>query len=180
MPTSHDCCNTRRAATLACLLLLPLSVAFAQHFDVETESDSLSWLVLRTDSAITDRHKLPFPVYQFCVGDVDRDGNEDALVGVVKTTRFDPTPARRLFIFKNHRGRIRALWMGSRLGGILEDFTFRDGSVLTLQSTTDRRFVVLEHEWRKFGLGAKRFIKAGVTLDEARTALESEPLNEKP
>ena len=96
------------------------------------------------------------------------------LVGVVKTTRFDPVMARRLFIFKNHHGRIRALWMGSRLGGILEDFRFRNGHVVTLQSTTDGRYAVLEHEWRKFGLGALRFLASGVSREEALAAFNSD------
>lgn len=157
----------RRAGWLVVLLLACAACARAQRFTVETVSDSLSFLVLTTDST-TDRHRLPFPVYRFCTGDVDGDGSEDALVGVVKTTRFDPVMAKRLFIFKNYHGRIRALWMGSRLGGILEDFRFSsDGHVVTLQSTTDGRYVVLEHEWRRFGLGALRFLARGVSLEDA-------------
>ena len=149
--------------------MLVLGTAFmarAQSFSLETMSDSISYLVLTTDST-TDRWKLTFPVYRLCVGDVDGDGSIDAMVGVVKTTRFDPVKARRLFIFKNHHGRIRALWMGSRLGGILEDFTFRNGHVISLQHTTDGKYVVLEHEWRKFGLGARQYIVAGVSKEEA-------------
>ena len=63
-------------------------VASAQIFSMEKVNHSLSYLILTTDSTI-DRWRLPFPVYQFCVGDVDHDGNDDALVGVEKTTRFD-------------------------------------------------------------------------------------------
>ncbi len=148
------------------LMCLCPGMMVAQRFSLETASDTLSYLVLDTDSG-TDRHRLPFEVYQFCTGDVDGDGSEDALVGVVKTTRFDPVKARRLFIFKNHQGHIRALWMGSRLGGILQDFCFIGGRVRTLQATTDGRYAVVEHEWRKFGLGARRFLAANVSLDEA-------------
>ncbi len=154
---------------LAVSLLLAAVHVEAQRFTVETVSDSLSFLVLRTDST-TDRYRLAFPVYQWCEGDVDGDGTTEAIVGVVKTTRFDPVVARRLWIFKNYRGHIRAMWMGSRLGGILEDFRFADGHVLTLQSTTDRRYAVVEHEWRKFGLGVTRFLARGVPLDEALEA----------
>ena len=157
---------------LVALLLTVASATCAQRFSLETKGDSLSYLVLTTDST-TDRHRLPFPVYRFCTGDVDGDGNIDAMVGVVKTTRFDPVMAKRIFIFKNHRGRIRALWMGSRLGGILEDFLFSaDGHVVSLQSTTDGRYAVLEHEWRKFGLGALRFLARGVARDEALACFE--------
>lgn len=138
----------------------------AQTFSLQVENDSLAYLVLRTDST-TDRWRLAFHVYQICTGDVDGDGQEDALVGVVKSTRFDKKTARRLFIFKNHKGHIRPLWMGSQLGGILHDFKIVNGRVFTLQATTDGQYVVLEHVWRKFGLGAQRFIVKGVPHEEA-------------
>jgi hypothetical protein len=64
--------------------------------------------------------------------------------------------------------------MGSRLGGILHDFRFVDGHVVSLQATTDGRYVVLEHEWRKFGLGARRFLAKGVSLDEAMAVFDVE------
>ena len=147
------------------------TLAQAQTFSLQVENDSLAYLVLRTDST-TDRWRLAFPVYQICTGDVDGDGQEDALVGVVKSTRFDKKAARRLFIFKNHKGHIRPLWMGSQLGGILHDFKIVNGRVFTLQATTDGQYVVLEHVWRKFGLGAQRFIVKGVPHEEALQVFE--------
>lgn len=147
------------------------TLAQAQTFSLQVENDSLAYLVLRTDST-TDRWRLAFPVYQICTGDVDGDGQEDALVGVVKSTRFDKKTARRLFIFKNQKGHIRPLWMGSQLGGILHDFKIVNGRVFTLQATTDGQYVVLEHVWRKFGLGAQRFIVKGVPHEEALQVFE--------
>ena len=58
---------------LVALLLTVASATCAQRFSLETKGDSLSYLVLTTDST-TDRHRLPFPVYRFCTGDVDGDG----------------------------------------------------------------------------------------------------------
>lgn len=153
---------------VALFLLAALAITVkAQSFSLETVNDTLHYLVLR-DSTNTDRWRITFPVYRMCEGDVDGDGCTDALVGVVKSTRFDKNVARRLFIFKNFRGHIRALWMGSQLGGILQDFRFANGNVVTLQSDALGKYAVLEHEWRGFGLGAKRFIVKGVTEQEAR------------
>ena len=136
-------------------------------FSLVEQNDSLSTLMLRTDSTC-DRWELSYPVYRFCTGDVDGDGSIDAMVGVIKSTRYYPEKGRRLFIFKNYEGLVRPLWMGSKLGGILEDFRFIDGKIRSLESTTDGRYVVAEYQWAHFGMNFVRFIATNVTLDEAR------------
>ena len=139
----------------------------AQTFTLEQHNDSLYVLLLKTNGMV-NKWQLPYPVYQFQTGDVDGDGITDAMVGVVKSTRFYPEKGKRLFIFKNYHGKIRTLWMGSKLGGILEDFRFIDGKIRSLESTTDGRYVVAEYQWAHFGMDFVRFIATNVTLDEAR------------
>jgi hypothetical protein len=155
---------------LPLILLLTTTGTKAQQLTLETLGDTLSYLVLNDKGHPIDRWKLQFPVYQLQVGDVDGDGKPEALVGVVKTTRYDPVEAKRLFIFKNHHGRIRAQWMGSRLGGRLIDFRIKEGKVLSLQATDNGRYAVVEHHWRDFGLGFTRFIATNVTREEAMAA----------
>ena len=145
--------------------------AFSQEkensgFSLEQKNDTLSELTLRTDSTY-DHWTLPYPVYRFCTGDVDGDGSIDAMVGVIKKTRYYRTKERRLFIFKNYHGLVRPLWLGSKLGGILEDFRFTDGKIRSLESTTDGKYVVAEYRWAHFGLGFERFIAKNVTKEEA-------------
>lgn len=127
-------------------------------FTLKKAHDSLYWL---------NDWKLPYPVYQFQVGDIDGDGHEDAMVGVVKATRFYPEKARRIFIFKQVNGKARALWMGSKLGGILEDFHFIDGKIRALESTTDSLYVVSDYKWSGFGMKFDRFIIKGVNRETA-------------
>lgn len=127
-------------------------------FTLKKVHDSLYWL---------NDWKLPYPVYQFQVGDVDGDGREDAMVGVVKATRFYPEKARRLFIFKLVNGKARALWMGSKLGGILEDFHYIDGKIRALESTTDSLYVVSDYKWSGFGMKFDHFIIKGVNQETA-------------
>ena len=151
-------------------LLLGVARAEAQEFRLEQVNDSLSYVVLVTDST-EDRWQLPYPVYQFQTGDVDGDGSTDCMVGVIKPTRYYPTPARRLFIFKNFRGHVRPLWMGSKLGGILKDFRFlpdtEGGIIRAVESTTDGLFVVAEYRWQGFGMGFERFLAVKVSEEEA-------------
>lgn len=155
-----QCCRHLLTFTL----VLISTLVHAQTFSIENESDSLNHLVLRTDST-TSRWRLPYPVYRFQTGDVDGDGKEDALVGVMKATRFYKEKGRRLFIFKNKDGMVRPLWMGSKLGGILEDFRFTDGKVLSLERTTCDTYVVAEYQWQGFGMGFCRFLFTGTKED---------------
>ena len=127
-------------------------------FTLKKAHDSLYWL---------NDWKLPYPVYQFQVGDIDGDGHEDAMVGVVKATRFYPEKARRIFIVKQVNGKARALWMGSKLAGILEDFHFIDGKIRALESTTDSLYVVSDYKWSGFGMKFDRFIIKGVNQETA-------------
>ena len=127
---------------LLALWLLPGKCG-AQAFTLKKEHDSLYWL---------NDWRLPYPVYQCQTGDVDGDGREDAMVGVIKATRFYPEKARRLFIFKEVNGKARPMWLGSKLGGILEDFRFTDGRIRALESTTDSLYVVSDYRWADFGM----------------------------
>ena len=156
-------------------------VSQQEGFTLRKANDSLYWL---------NGWRLPYPVYQFQTGDVDGDGRVDAMVGVIKGTRFYPEKARRLFIFKQIDGhtaageackKARPLWLGSKLGGILENFRFiapadttdtanasdsansdRRGIIRALESTTDSLYVVSDYVWSGFGMKFDHYIIKGV------------------
>lgn len=111
--------------------------------------------------------RLPYPVYRFCTGDLTGDSIPEAMVGVIKGTRYYPEPARRLFIFKLVNGKARPLWMGSKLGGILQDFRYIDGRIRSLETTTDGRYVVAEYRWQDFGMVFDRFLLKNASQEEA-------------
>ena len=130
-------------------------------FTLRKEHDSLYWL---------NDWKLPYPVYQYQTGDVDGDGHIDAIVGVIKSTRFYPEKARRIFIFKEINKKARPMWLGSKLGGILEDFRFVNGKIRALESTTDSLYAVSDYVWGGFGMKFDHFIIKGV---DKQTALKT-------
>ena len=150
--------------------------AKSQAFELRKENDSLYWLGVKGGSK-SDEWRLAHPVYQFQTGDVDGDGSEDAMVGVIKKTRYYPM-GRRLFIFKQIDGStrklVRPMWLGSKLGGILEDFRFvapaegdNIGRIRALESTTDSLYVVSDYKWSGFGMKFERFIIKGVDKETA-------------
>ena len=152
-------------------LLLVLSAAAEEKtdsalFTLRQVNDTLHVLELSSKQQVS-KWPLPYPVYQFQTGDVDGDGKTDAMVGVIKSTRYFPEKGRRLFIFKNYEGHVRALWLGSRLGGILQDFRFIDGLIRSLETTTDNRYVVAEYQWEHFGMSFRRFLAKNVSREEA-------------
>ena len=133
--------------------------ASAQDFCLHKVNDSLYWL---------NDWRLPYPVYRFDTGDINGDGSKDAIVGVVKATRFYREKGRRIFIFKQVRGKVRPLWLGSRLGGILEDFRYAgNGRLRSLETTTDGKYVVAEYKWKGFGMAFDRYVVKGTNKETA-------------
>lgn len=125
----------------------------AQSYQLRKEHDSLFWL---------NEWRLPYPVYRFQTGDVNGDGQTDAMVGVVKPTRFFPEKAKRLFIFKQVGGKVRPLWLGSRLGGVLQDFRFvGHGHIRSLETTSCGQYVVADYKWGRFGMVFDHYIVKG-------------------
>ena len=153
------------------LLTLTTLQARAQTFGLRQATDTTAVLTLTTDST-AEYCRIPYRTYRFCTGDIDGDGRAEAMVGVIKRTRFDKEMGRRLFIYKNLGGRIRPLWMGSRLGGILEDFRYTDGKIRSLE--TDRRglYYVAEYKWHQFGLDFERFLIKETCREEGLSMFE--------
>lgn len=141
---------------------VPDKVQIIKEFSLQKEKDSLYYLNV-IGGKVKDNWTLSYPVYRFCVGDVDQNGRNDALIGVIKKTRFDSLERKRLFIFKNYEGLIRPLWLGSRLGQPIVDFTFvktNEGArIRSVEKEKSGKFLVAEYKWRKFGVEFTKYIK---------------------
>lgn len=144
-------------------------------FTLLKENDSLYYLTI-TSTNSSDRWELPYSVYQFQTGDVDGNDIEDALIGVIKPTRFDSIKAKRLFIFKNYKGLVRPLWLGSRLSQPLVDFRFKKkekhSRIRSVEREKSGKYLVAEYKWRKFGLEFTKYLKRETDSISAITLLE--------
>lgn len=143
-------------------------------FSLETKNDSLHYVVFRSDSLI-DKWELPYPVYQFQIGDINEDGQDDAIVGVIKTTRFDSTLANRLFIFKNYKGYVRPMWLGSKLSKPLVDFRFYKekgkSRIRSIEKEKEGKYLVAEYKWWKFGLEFVQYLERETSIEQAHNKL---------
>lgn len=160
----------KRAALYIALKLgcaLP-AAAQADTFVLERVCDTMH--ILRIGDS---RWPLPFPVYRFETADVNGDGSTDAIVGVIKRTRYDAEVRRRVFIFKNYRGHVRPLWLGSRLGQPVVDFRTTDGGkrLRVLETERSGRFLVAEYRWRDFGMEFVRYLGREKTTAEAEALM---------
>ena len=144
----------------------------AQTFSLQRQTDSLYVLTLTTDSS-SNHWRLSYPVYRMETGDVDGNGTTEALVGVIKPTRFYPEMGRRLFIFKNYEGLVRPMWLGSKLGGTLQDFHFRNGCVRSLETNAKGEYTVAEYRWSGFGVAFERYLVKNADEAKARAIFES-------
>lgn len=119
--------------------------------------------------------EIDYPVYNIETGDVDGNGTDDILVGVIKKTKFDSVNRKRLFVFKLIDGLIRPLWLGSRMANPLEDFTFyKNKSGLPIVATIEHdgnKYLVAEYTWKSFGLDFIRYVKRKLNYEQAREIL---------
>lgn len=149
-----------------------------RHLEVclEQKSDSFYVLHLNADPPFHSTWELPYPVYRFDYGDITGDGSPEIAVGVIKPTRFDPQPDKRLFIYRVADGLyIRPLWLGSRVAQPLEDFRIIRTEIPAIIRTMERErsgtFLIAEYKWRGFGLDFKRYIKREIERQEATRLL---------
>lgn len=161
--------------SLSCSENQPVSTISNNGFFIEEINDKLNFLCLKNDS-VTDKWELPYEVYQLEEGDVDEDGVIDALVGVIKPTRFDTTLNKRLFIFKNYKGSVRPLWLGSKMPQPLINFTYvqhnNKSIIRTIELEKSGNYLVAEYKWRKFGLEFIKYVEREVDMISAEQLLK--------
>jgi hypothetical protein len=114
---------------------------------------------------------IPYPVYHFEIADIDNNGEVDILVGVLKSTRFDPVKRKRLFAYRIDQGYIRPLWLGSRVGQPLDCFRAVKQDAKTIIRTIERdkesRCYVGEYVWEGFGLTWIRYLGQRIPYEKA-------------
>lgn len=144
---------------------------------LEQYTDSTYGIMMTVNNKKHNDWPLPYPVYRWDYGDVTGDGIPDIAVGVIKPTRFDPKPDKRLFLFRiTDKNYIRPLWLGSRVAQPLEDFRItkadHPGLIRTIEKEKSGNFLVAEYAWRGFGLEFKRYVEREIQLQKAQKLMK--------
>ena len=65
------------------------------------------------------------------------------------------------------------MWLGSKLGGTLQDFRFCNGLVRSLESNAKGEYTVAEYRWSGFGFAFERYLIRNVDEVKARETFEN-------
>jgi len=115
-----------------------------------------------------DQAVFPYAPYQLDTADVNNDGRTDILVGLIKSTTFDPVEKKRLFILRIDDGQIRPLWLGSKVCQELVTFkTLEGGIVQTLEKTKEGKYAIGRYAWQSFGLILINYVHNEKSFEEA-------------
>lgn len=139
-------------------------------------TDSTNTLQLTVNGLLHSEWPLNYPVYRFDYGDVTGDGIPEIAVGVIKPTRFDPKPDKRLFLFRiTGQYDIRPLWLGSRVAQPLADFRIsseRDSVYIrTMEREQSGKYLVARYYWKGFGIAFHDYIEREINVNRAQQLL---------
>ena len=133
---------------------------------------------------LSARRYLSFPVTRAECADITGDGIPELLLGVIKKTRFDRRARLRLFVYAVHGGAVRPLWLGSRLGMPLRDFTVlrRNGRtvIATIERERNGRCAVGLWKWHVFGPRFVAYESRSITVAAAKRRLLTMKAQESP
>jgi len=143
-----------------------------QYFDgsaqVTKTSKGFKIALIGSEGEELDRTIFNYEPYQIDTADINRDGRTEILIGIIKSTEFDPGEKKRLFILRIDEGQLRPLWLGSKVCQQLIDFkALSNGVVRTLEQTKEGSYVIGIYEWQGFGLTLIKYVSNEKPYDEA-------------
>lgn len=160
---------------LATALLLSSTVSFTLdgvEFQASLQPERQRPLVVRKGGkTVAEAMRKEWNPWRLEAADVDGDGKQDLIVGIVKATRYLPDPHTTIFVYGFNGERIDKKWLGSTMGRDLVDFDFgppeKKGMqpLYTLENTLDRKTALSKYFWNGFGF---RKLPGEMTWPKAR------------
>ena len=166
---------------LALILFAPGEPAPALQYECAIQSGPPARVRVFRSSGQTRRQVGPELTYRHrakmaSAADVDGDGRLDLLVLVWKTTRYDPRPGWRPFVYTLRDGEWTPKWLGSRVGHPLLEAAFvrtpQGVRMLTIEDFGDGRTGFTLYHWRGFGFWGEWTGPSEPTFSDLRVADE--------
>ncbi len=114
-------------------------------------------------------------IYRMETGDVDNNCRTDILLGVIKSTKFDPAIRRRLQILKIVNNKISAMWLGTSMCNELADFIPVKEKNRTYIKTIEKNkyglYCIGLYAWDQFGLTLLKYEKNNLTYSKAEESI---------
>lgn len=133
-----------------------------------TKSEGFRLTLIDKDNLRLDQTIFHYRAYHLDTADVNHDGRTEILVGLIKSTEFDPIEKKRLFILRIDETQLRPLWLGSKVCQELLDFkTTKNGIIQTLEKTKKGNYAIGQYRWQSFGLVLINYLYHEIPLDEA-------------
>jgi hypothetical protein len=133
-----------------------------------TSTEGFKILLANQSGKTVDQTVFRFTPYRFDTADVNQDGRTELIVGLTKSTRFDPIEKKRLFILRIDDNHIRPMWLGSKVCQELIDFkVLTNGTIQTLERTTTGSFSIGNYYWQSFGLTLDKYTHNEISLNHA-------------
>jgi len=150
---------------------------FSGKVEFQKLTSTEGFKVLLKDSAglTLDQTIFKYVPYKFDTADVNHDGSTEILIGLIKSTEFDPEEKKRLFILRIDNGQLRPLWLGSKVCQELIDFKSLDkGIVQTIERTRTNTYAIGDYYWESFGLTLRNYTHTDISHHEALQIFRNE------
>lgn len=169
----NGCTDSRNKASTSCSIPIKNSSFFGTVRFQELKSTT-GFKILLEDSIgeVKDQTIFRYVPYRFDTIDINQDCQTEIVVGLLKSTRFDPIVRKRLFILKIDEYNIRPMWLGSKVCQELLDFrAMPDGSIHTLERSKSGCFDLGNYYWQSFGLTLKGYTNQEISYTDATQIL---------
>ena len=112
------------------------------------------------DGNVCDRIMFSNQLFRLRKGDLNRDGNDEILVGIIKKNKFDPTNQKRMLIFYVDSLHLRPLFLSTNLYNEIIDFgvsRFNKKQITTIEKTNSDEYKIGIYAWLDFGFVFKGY-----------------------
>lgn len=137
-------------------------------FQKLSSTEGFKLLLKNSLNEVQDQAIFKYTPYQLDTGDINHDGSLEILVGLIKTTTFDPVEKKRLFILRIDDEQLRPMWLGSKVCQELINFRTRGhGVIQTIEKSKTNTYSIGHYEWQSFGLTLLHYTHEKISFDEA-------------